>query len=95
MFTNPRWTELVLFLDLCAPASDGEQKADDSWQGGLHRCYSWISVLCNKKVRDYITFIDGIITIDNLIIFHYLDASHSLNVLLNFRVFAQIFVRPL
>lgn len=46
------WTELLLFVaDICAPASDGEQKADDSRQGGLHRRVSWLSVLCNEKVR--------------------------------------------
>lgn len=48
----PVWTELLLFVaDICAPASDGEQKADDSRQGGLHRHVSWLSVLCNEKVR--------------------------------------------
>lgn len=27
---------VFFFLDICAPASDGEQKTDDSRAGGLH-----------------------------------------------------------
>lgn len=64
---------VFFFLDICAPASDGEQKTDDSRAGGLHWCCSWISVLCNEKVKIPLQFTFAVTTRQQSACMHWRD----------------------